>query len=57
MSNSFLANTVAGLAAGGVSTMAMHPLDLIKTRMQVDGGRTISVIRGTYAHHGFSWSV
>lgn len=53
MSNNFLANTVAGLMAGGISTLAMHPLDLIKTRMQVSGGQTISVIRDTYQVHGF----
>lgn len=38
MSGNVLANSIAGLAAGGLSTIAMHPLDLTKTRMQVSGG-------------------
>jgi len=29
-----LVETIAGLAAGGVSTLAAHPLDVIKTRLQ-----------------------
>lgn len=54
MSNSFIANTVAGLTAGGVSTIAMHPLDLVKTRMQVTGGTTFSVMQSTYKSHGLA---
>jgi hypothetical protein len=29
-----LVETIAGLTAGGVSTLAAHPLDVIKTRLQ-----------------------
>lgn len=32
-------NMVAGLAAGGATTLVMHPLDLIKVRLQVDEGK------------------
>lgn len=52
MTNNLVANSVAGLAAGGASTIAMHPLDLIKTRMQVTGGRTLSILGTVYRDHG-----
>lgn len=52
MSNSFVANTVAGLTAGFISTVAVHPLDLVKTRMQLSGGGTLAVIRKTYSING-----
>lgn len=29
-----LVETVAGLAAGSTATLAVHPLDIVKTRMQ-----------------------
>jgi solute carrier family 25 (mitochondrial folate transporter), member 32 len=29
-----LVETIAGLTAGGASTLAAHPLDVIKTRLQ-----------------------
>lgn len=48
-----MANSVAGLAAGGASTIAMHPLDLIKTRMQVDGGKTFSTLSEVRRAQGF----
>lgn len=52
MNQGLVANTVAGLAAGGASTIAMHPLDLIKTRMQVTGGSSISLSKSIYAMNG-----
>lgn len=54
MSNNLLANTLGGLSAGGISTVAMHPLDLIKTRMQVSGGGgTSRIMADLYRSHGF----
>ncbi|KAI0855424.1 mitochondrial folate carrier protein [Xylaria cubensis] len=46
--------TIAGLTAGSVATLVVHPLDIVKTRMQIHRGHgatsqaltTISVIRG-----------
>ncbi len=29
-----LVETVAGLSAGSMATLAVHPLDIVKTRMQ-----------------------
>lgn len=52
MSNGVLANSIAGLVAGGISTIAMHPLDLVKTRMQVAGGKTTTLLRLIYKEHG-----
>lgn len=52
MPSSLVSNSVAGLAAGGASTIAMHPLDLIKTRMQVTGGTTFSILQAVRKDHG-----
>lgn len=54
MDSGLFANTVAGLTAGGTSTIAMHPLDLVKTRMQVTGGTTMSQIRSVYRGNGIA---
>jgi len=35
-----LVETIAGLSAGGASTLAVHPLDVIKTRLQSTSRRT-----------------
>ncbi|RMJ21870.1 carrier protein [Aspergillus sp. HF37] len=50
--------TVAGFTAGVVSTLSLHPLDLIKTRLQVDRssysrvGGSLRVIRDIAQHEG-----
>ncbi|KAI1823167.1 mitochondrial folate carrier protein [Xylaria intraflava] len=49
-----LVETIAGLTAGSVATLVVHPLDIVKTRMQIHRSHvassqtltTISVIRG-----------
>ncbi|KAL4898470.1 mitochondrial carrier domain-containing protein [Aspergillus ambiguus] len=57
ISSSFV-ETIAGFTAGIVSTLCLHPLDLIKTRLQVDRssasrvGSTLRVIRGILQHEG-----
>ncbi|KAJ5092237.1 hypothetical protein NUU61_007107 [Penicillium alfredii] len=55
-SSSFV-ETVAGLTAGIVSTLSLHPLDLLKTRLQVDRGSSqlggsIRIIREISQHEG-----
>lgn len=37
---------IAGFTAGGVSTILLHPLDLIKTRFQVDSSRKTRTVWG-----------
>ncbi|KAJ5166518.1 uncharacterized protein N7482_005299 [Penicillium canariense] len=50
--------TVAGFTAGLVSTLCFHPLDLLKTRLQVDRstssrlGSSLRIIRGITTHEG-----
>ncbi|CCG84930.1 protein of unknown function [Taphrina deformans PYCC 5710] len=52
MANTLLANSVGGLAAGALSTIAMHPLDLTKTRMQISGGNTLKILADLHKEHG-----
>ncbi|KAH7012475.1 mitochondrial carrier domain-containing protein [Microdochium trichocladiopsis] len=48
-----LVETVAGLTAGSVATLTVHPLDIVKTRMQIhrssaarpEGMTTVSLLR------------
>ncbi|KAL1980578.1 hypothetical protein VTN96DRAFT_3946 [Rasamsonia emersonii] len=53
-----LVETVAGFTAGVISTLCLHPLDLIKTRLQVDRvspsrlGSSFRVIREIYRTEG-----
>ncbi|KKK22042.1 mitochondrial folate carrier protein [Aspergillus rambellii] len=42
-----LVETVAGFTAGIVSTLCLHPLDLIKTRLQVDRSPSSSRVGGS----------
>ena len=48
----------AGLSAGLISTLALHPLDIIKTRLQVDTssktqfGSSLKVLRDIVKHEG-----
>ncbi|RAH42991.1 putative mitochondrial folate carrier protein Flx1 [Aspergillus brunneoviolaceus CBS 621.78] len=57
LSSSFV-ETVAGLTAGIVSTLCLHPLDLIKTRLQVDpslssrGHESLRLVQGIFQHEG-----
>ncbi|EAU33418.1 conserved hypothetical protein [Aspergillus terreus NIH2624] len=57
LSSSFV-ETVAGFTAGIVSTLCLHPLDLIKTRLQVDRtspsrlGSSLRIIRHILQHEG-----
>ncbi|OGM41568.1 folate carrier protein [Aspergillus bombycis] len=57
LSSSFV-ESVAGFTAGIVSTLCLHPLDLIKTRLQVDRssssrvGGSLRVVRGIYQNEG-----
>lgn len=50
--------TIAGLSAGLVSTAIVHPLDIIKTRLQVDAtqhtvlGSSLKVLRGLLHNEG-----
>ncbi|KAH8689699.1 mitochondrial carrier domain-containing protein [Talaromyces proteolyticus] len=50
--------TVAGFTAGTVSTLCLHPLDLVKTRLQIDSisrsrvGGSIRLIRNVYKTEG-----
>jgi solute carrier family 25 folate transporter 32 len=46
------ADAIAGLCAGAASTLAMHPLDMIKTRMQVGEGTTFSLLRIIHKKYG-----
>ncbi|KAE8388867.1 hypothetical protein ETB97_012894 [Aspergillus alliaceus] len=56
-SSSFM-ETVAGFTAGIVSTLCLHPLDLIKTRLQVDRssssrvGGSLRVVRSIFQDEG-----
>ncbi|BFZ57161.1 hypothetical protein PYCC9005_004212 [Savitreella phatthalungensis] len=44
-----IVDAAAGLLAGASSTMLLHPLDLAKTRMQINGGgKTLDVVRQSY---------
>ncbi|KAF9892191.1 hypothetical protein FE257_002597 [Aspergillus nanangensis] len=47
LSSSFV-ETVAGFTAGIVSTLCLHPLDLVKTRLQVDRSSTSSRVGGSF---------
>ncbi|KAI5301836.1 hypothetical protein KEM56_001307 [Ascosphaera pollenicola] len=53
-----IVETVAGLTAGTVSTLVLHPLDLIKVRLQVDRlrashlGNAVHVARDIFANEG-----
>ncbi|PWY64303.1 mitochondrial carrier [Aspergillus heteromorphus CBS 117.55] len=53
-----LVETVAGFTAGIVSTLCLHPLDLIKTRLQVDRlsssrvGGSVPVVREIFQNEG-----
>ncbi|KAJ5936451.1 hypothetical protein N7454_005086 [Penicillium verhagenii] len=57
LSSSFV-ETVAGFTAGVVSTLCLHPLDLVKTRLQVDRsatsrfGTSLQIIRDISRHEG-----
>ncbi|RAL07730.1 putative mitochondrial folate carrier protein Flx1 [Aspergillus homomorphus CBS 101889] len=57
LSSSFV-ETVAGFTAGIVSTLCLHPLDLVKTRLQVDrsstfrGRRSLRLVRDIFQHEG-----
>ncbi|PWY71512.1 mitochondrial carrier [Aspergillus sclerotioniger CBS 115572] len=57
LSSSFV-ETVAGFTAGIVSTLCLHPLDLIKTRLQVDRlsssrvGGSVPVVREIFQNEG-----
>ncbi|KAJ5570366.1 mitochondrial carrier [Penicillium hispanicum] len=57
LSSSFV-ETLAGFTAGIVSTLCLHPLDLVKTRLQVDRtspsrlGNSQRMIRQIYRHEG-----
>ncbi|OJJ69245.1 hypothetical protein ASPBRDRAFT_132622 [Aspergillus brasiliensis CBS 101740] len=56
--SSSLVETVAGFTAGIASTLCLHPLDLIKTRLQVDRlspsrvGGSVPVIREIFQNEG-----
>lgn len=55
-SSSFV-ETVAGFTAGIVSTLSLHPLDMVKTRLQVDRsssrfGGSLRIIRNIFSHEG-----
>lgn len=56
--NSTLIEFISGLSAGGATTLVMHPLDLIKVRLQVDThthkvGRTVpKLVKDILYHHG-----
>jgi hypothetical protein len=43
---------LAGSISGIASTVAMYPMDVIRTKMQSDGGRPVSVLRQTIQHGG-----
>ncbi|CAG8567220.1 5318_t:CDS:2, partial [Acaulospora colombiana] len=58
-------NALAGFTAGAVSTICLHPLDLVKTRFQVDNtvrslsgkrqfGATFNTLKGILAKDGFT---
>ncbi|KAI5281200.1 hypothetical protein KEM54_003364 [Ascosphaera aggregata] len=53
-----IVETVAGLTAGSVSTLALHPLDIVKVRLQVDHlrashlGNTFHVARDIFLNEG-----
>ncbi|KAE8348744.1 mitochondrial carrier [Aspergillus coremiiformis] len=56
-SSSSFVETVAGFTAGIVSTLCLHPLDLIKTRLQVDRSSSrvngsLRVVRGIFQNEG-----
>ncbi|PCG98746.1 Mitochondrial carrier protein [Penicillium occitanis (nom. inval.)] len=57
-SSTSIIETVAGLTAGVVSTLTLHPLDLIKTRLQIDRltrhriGSSLRIIREIYRTEG-----
>lgn len=56
LSSSFV-EPVAGFTAGIVSTLSLHPLDMVKTRLQVDRsssgfGTSLQVIRKIFYHEG-----
>ncbi|EPS26067.1 hypothetical protein PDE_01003 [Penicillium oxalicum 114-2] len=56
--SSSVVETVAGFTAGVVSTLVVHPLDLVKTRLQVDRssparfGNSLQIMRAISANEG-----
>ncbi|KAJ5753841.1 uncharacterized protein N7511_007994 [Penicillium nucicola] len=56
--SSSIVETLAGFTAGIVSTLSLHPLDLVKTRLQVDRstasrlGSSLRIIREISHHEG-----
>ncbi|KAJ5333288.1 uncharacterized protein N7506_007071 [Penicillium brevicompactum] len=56
-SSSFV-ETLAGFTAGVASTLSLHPLDMVKTRLQVDRsssarlGSSVRIIRGIFSREG-----
>ncbi|KAJ5358562.1 uncharacterized protein N7496_010975 [Penicillium cataractarum] len=56
--SSSVVETVAGFTAGVASTLCVHPLDLVKTRLQVDRsspsrlGNSLRIIREISTHEG-----
>jgi solute carrier family 25 folate transporter 32 len=47
--NASVDQAIAGFTAGAVSTIILHPLDLLKTRFQIDEKRRNSIVRSVTA--------